>query len=114
MQNFLDTSAKRICKLSGVKANDAITGICQPRITLFVSGNSSRGEVMLSIDFYDKLGRVDREIRNVRANRRLATDVNSVELFELSQIAPKPFLALSRAVTKSSRLGQGSGGIQAW
>lgn len=109
MQNFLDTSVKRICKLAGVEADDAITSIREPSITFFVSGNSSRGEVMFSIHFYDELGRMNCEIRNIRAYRCLAANVNSIEFFEFSQIVPEALFTISHAVAKLSRPSQGSG-----
>ncbi len=109
MQNFLDTGVKGLCKFSGVEAEDAITGFSQPRITFSVSSYSRLSEVMLSINLYDKLGGVDGEIRYIRAYRRLAANVNSIELFEFSQIAPEPLFTLSHAAAKLSRPRQGSG-----
>ena len=109
MQNFLDTGVVGICKFSGVEADNAIPGLSQPRITFSVSSHSRLSEVMLSINFQDKLGGVDGEIRHVRAYGCLAANVNSIVFFEFSQIAPEPFFTISHAVAKLSRPSQGSG-----
>ncbi len=56
--------------------------------------------MMLSINFYDKFCRLDGEVCNIGAYRCLAANVNSIEFFELSQLAPKPLFAFGYGVAK--------------
>ena len=103
MQNFLDAGIKGIRKFPGVEAYDAITGLSQPGITVSVSSDPLRGEVVFSINFYDQLGGVDGEIRYIWAYLCLPANVNSIEFSEFSEIAPEPFFPIGHTMAKLSR-----------
>ncbi len=103
MQNFLDAGIKGIRKFPGVEAYDAITGLSQPGVSFSVSSYSLWAEVVFSINFYDQLGGVDSEIRYIWAYWCLPANVNSIEFFEFSEIAPESFFPFGHTMAKLAR-----------
>ncbi len=101
--DFLDATVESLFQVSGADPDHLIALAPKPSVALLIPADALRVLMKLAVDLDHKLFRMYREIRDVRTDRHLASDVNVEMVAEFPKFRPEPSFSIRHVSSQLSR-----------